>query len=160
MGLPVVEEIACVIFSRLTKLADKYDVTTNLAEAVRPVKQGGFTPQDKQIELTEGDEDTPIIYPGNPPKSERVQTFNIQGRAMPSEKDTTPIGKIINSIKADIVRAVCDPAATWHTFGGNAVNANWGPPEIIPPGGEFRGVTMPLLVTYRTDEGNPYVMRA
>ena len=122
MGLPVVEEIAVVIFSRLTKLADKYDVTTNLAEAIRPIKQGGFTPQDKQLELMEGGEDTPIVYPGNPPKTERVQTFLIQARAMPSEKDTTPIGRLVNEMKADVIKAVCDPVATWHTFDSNAIN--------------------------------------
>ena len=162
MSLPIVEEIAVVIFSRLDKLAKKYDVTTNLAAAVRPTKVGGFTPQDGQIELTEGEEevDESLSHPGNPPATARIQTFNILARAMPSEKDPTPIGKIISEMKADIVRTICTPAATWHTFGGFAINARWGSPEKIAPGGEFDGVTMPMMVTYRTDENNPYNFRA
>lgn len=161
MSTPVVEQIAVVLFSRLEKLTKTYDVTTDLAAAVRPTREGGFTPRDKQIVLSEGDDDIDeaLSHPGNPPATARVQTFNIKLHAMPSEKDPTAIGKFLSVMKADVVQAVCSPA-NWEKFGNLAINARWGNTQQLELNGGMAGVNMPMLVTYRTDEGNPYKVRA
>jgi hypothetical protein len=63
------------------------------------------------------------------------------------------------------VRVVCDEAmiedsTQWHTMGNLAVNAEWQTHENIDSDGSYDGVNIPLLVTYRVSENNPFEVRA
>lgn len=160
---PVVELIARELYTRLDAMTD-YDATyqTEVLEVVRPKRLGTHTPADMQIVLVFGNDEVmeELMCPGNPPAIARRQTFNIHCHVMNSETDDEPIDQVVQQFIADVKQAVCKPQATWHTFDSNAIDAEWGDEEHITGEGGLDGVTLPLLVTYRTDENNPYNVRA
>ncbi len=158
---PIVERIAVEIYDRLRKLAAGYSTQTYVSEVVRPTRLGDWTPKHLQVVLKNGtSERVPELdCPGNPPAICRKQTYNIHCHFMPSEKDTTPIDEYVETMAGDVVRVVCD-ATLWHTFGNIAVDAEFGDAEFDSGDGSFSTLTIPLQVTYRTSELNPFEVRA
>jgi hypothetical protein len=77
----------------------------------------------------------------------------------PSEKDTTPIELYEDVAEAAIHKAIVT-AGTWHTFGGYAINADLQPAIQTTADGGYEGIAVPVAVTYRVTEGNPYQVRA
>jgi len=162
---PVSERIACELFDRLQLLAAQYSVYTPVSEVIRPTRMGGYTPKHLQIVLTQNDPEVneELGCPGNPPATAYNILFNIRCHVMPSERDTTVVDEIINTFDADVVRAVTDQTiygAMWYTLGDLAIDATFQTRESIDADGSFVGFNLPLLVTYRTDENNPYNGRA
>lgn len=162
---PVSERIASVLFERLRFLAAQYSVYTPVSEVIRPTRLGGYTPKHLQIVLTQEppEIDDELGCPGNPPATAYRLLFNIRCHVLPSEKDITVVDEIINTFDADVIRVVTDASiygAMWYTLGGFAVNAEFQTRESIDADGSFVGFNLPLLVTYRTDENNPYNVRA
>lgn len=158
---PVVERIAHALFERLQLLSAGYSSLFKASEVIRPKRQGGFTPKNNQIVMTQGD---PIRVPeldrpGNPPAICFDQSFNVRCHIMPSEKDPTPVEEYINTMAAEVVRVVGDAGSRWFTFGELAMNATWGSQENIDSDGSFDGINLPLVVTYRVSEVDPYVAR-
>jgi hypothetical protein len=126
---------------------------------------GGYTPKHLQVVLTQNDPEVneELGCPGNPPATAYNILFNIRCHVMPSERDTTVVDEIINTFDADVVRAVTDQTiygAMWYTLGDLAIDATFQTRESIDADGSFVGFNLPLLVTYRTDENNPYNGRA
>lgn len=158
---PVSELIARELLTRLIKLEDGYSAYSDVVQVVRPTRMGGFTPQHLQIVLTQSSPeiDEELSRPGNPPATAFRMLFNIRCHVMPSEDDPDAVDEFCNTIAADVVRAVCDET-DWHTMGGNAINSEWQTHENIDGDGSLDGVNVPLLVTFRTDENNPFQMRA
>ena len=157
---PVVTRIGSELFDRLQKLAAGYSPFTALYEVVRPTRNADYTPRHLQIVLTKADpeEVTELGCPGNPPAIAWRQRFDIRCHVLPSEKDSTPIDTYCEVMAADVVRVVCD-ATRWHTFAELAINAEWLPTEMIVSDA-IAGVVVPIAITFRTDEGNPFNVRA
>ena len=160
-SLPVVSRIADELFNRLNKLTAGFSPFTAVYEVVRSQRLGQYTPRHLQIVLTKGaiEEVPELSCPGNPPAIAWRQVFDIRCHVLPSEKDPTPIDTYCEVMAADVVRAVCDPTR-WHTFGGLAINAEWLATEDINSDGGMDGVNVPIAITYRVDEGNPFNVRA
>lgn len=161
---PIRERIAAELFDRLALLTAGYSAYTPVVEVIRPTRLGGFTPKHLQIVLTLGPEeiDEELSCPGNPPSVARRQTFNIRCHVLPSEKDPTIADEITTTMVADVIKVVCDESvitAPWHTMGGLAINSEWQAQETIDADGSYVGANIPLAVTYKTDEGNPYNLR-
>lgn len=158
---PVVERIAVVLFGRLQLLAAGFAPSTYVPEVVRPTRMGGFTPQHMQVVMTQDDpEEVPeLMIPGNPPAIAFRQVFNIRCHVMPSEKDPTPLDEYINTVSSDVVLAVTSTGAQWHTMGGLAIDSQWLTRERVEHDGSFAGINVPIAVTYRTSERNPYQHR-
>lgn len=157
MSVAVSELIARELLTRLERLLVPAAYNTEASQVVRPLRYGGFTPKDLQIVLTQ---DSPIRNeeldcPGNPPKIAWDLRFNIRCHVMPSESNTTPVDDIINTMSADVVKAVCLDSS-WQTMDGNAINSHWQDHENIDGDGSFDGVNLPLVVTYRVQETDPY----
>lgn len=160
MSVTVAESIAIEIQTRLETLIDGQELT-QVVEVIRPLVRGDFTPEDNQIVVTQGDtEEVPeLSYPGNPPATCWETTYNVRCRILPSEADTDTKGQLTNQFFADVIKAITTPAEIWHQFGGYAINARLG--AIANNNSEaFEGVTVPVIVQYRTDENNPYEVRA
>lgn len=159
---PVVDRISDVLFRRLQLLTAGYSVFTPVVEVIRPTRMGGFTPQHLQIVLTMGDKarNTELDCPGNPPAIAWDQTFNIRCHVMPSERDTTRVDEIVNAFAADVMQVVCDAGSQWHTFDGLAIESQWQDMQDIDADGSFVGVNVPITITFRTDENNPFNVRA
>ena len=162
---PVSERIAKQLFERLQLLAAGYSDQFTASSVVRPLCNETETPKHLQIVLTQGSPaiNEELMCPGNPPALCYQILFNIRCRVMLSEADTTPVDEIVNTMAAEVVRVVCDDSYLsyqWHTMENLAVNSEWQPHENIDSDGSFDGVNVPLLVTYRVSENNPFEVRA
>lgn len=163
MPLAVNEQIAVVLLGRLeAMIGDATSYPIDVCEVLRPTRSIDFTPRDRQIVLVQGSAEIveELMRPGNPPAVAYRQTYQIRCHLMPSERDAATIDEQLNLFHADVVRAVCSVSSTWHTFGGLAVDAQFRSPEYVSADGGLDGVNVPLVVTYRTDEGDPTVVRA
>jgi hypothetical protein len=161
MSLTVVEQIAVVIKTRLATLETAGTETTTVSEVVRPLRIGGYRPQDWQIVLNQEStiEIDELSYPGNPPAICHETTWNIRCRTMPSERDDTPKDTLANQFVGD-VRKVIRSANDWYSFGGKAVDARFGDYELVEGESGGTGVKVPLIVQYRFSEDDPTEVRA
>ena len=159
---PVVSRISDEIFARLQALVSGSAGAYSFANVVRPTKLATYTPQHGLIVLTRGEVSrvTELDCPGNPPAVAFQQTFSICVHIAPSEKDTTPVEVYEDVMEAEIHRAIVNDAATWHTFGDLAINADLGAQQTVVSDGGYYGIAVPLAVTFRVTEGDPYTVRA
>ena len=159
---PVVSRISDEIFARLQALVSGSAGAYSFANVVRPTKLATYTPQHGLIVLTRGEVSrvTELDCPGNPPAVAFQQTFSIRVHIAPSEKDTTPVEFYEDVMEAEIHKAIVNDAATWHTFGDLAINADLGAQQTVVSDGSYDGIAVPLAVTFRVTEGDPYTVRA
>jgi hypothetical protein len=159
---PVVSRISDEIFARLQALVSGSAGAYSFANVVRPTKLATYTPQHGLIVLTRGKVSrvTELDCPGNPPAIAFQQTFSIRVHIAPSEKDTTPVEVYEDVMEAEIHKAIVNDAATWHTFGNLAINADLGAQQTVVSDGGYDGIAVPLDVTFRVTEGDPYTVRA
>lgn len=159
---PVVSRISDEIFARLQALVSGSAGAYSFANVVRPTKLATYTPQHGLIVLTRGEVSrvTELDCPGNPPAVAFRQTFSIRVHIAPSEKDTTPVEVYEDVMEAEIHKAIVNDAATWHTFGDLAINADLGAQQTVVSDGGYDGIAVPLAVTFRIAEGDPYTVRA
>lgn len=165
--LTVVDNIAAELIERLETLIWVDALTpgaeqTQVCEVIQPTRLGNYTPKDLQIVVMQASPTRvpELDCPGNPPATAMQQIFNIHCHVRSSEEDTAEVDGTINRFAADVRKAVCTPQNTWHTFGGYAVIAEWLTQENIDSGEGTDGINIPLAVTYRTDEDDPYTVRA
>lgn len=163
MSVAVIETIALELVDRLEGLVNNGGTyNTDVCEVIRPTRFGSnWTPKDLQIVLTQGANDIvdELSYPGNPPAIARRQVFNIRCHIITDERSCDAVDTTINTFAADVIKIVCTPSE-WHNFDGNAINAEWMSQEDIQADGGVDGVNVPLAITYRTSETDPYTVRA
>ena len=159
---PVVSRISDEIFARLQTLVSGAAGAYEFVNVVRPTKLATYTPQHGLIVLTRGEvvRVPEIDCPGNPPAVGWRQTFLIRLHIAPSERDTQPVEVYEDIMEAEIHRAIVTDAATWHTFGDLAIVADLEPQQTVTSDGSYDGIAIPLSVTYRVTEGDPYTVRA
>jgi hypothetical protein len=159
---PVVSRISDEIFARLQALVSGSAGAYSFVDVVRPTKLATYTPQHGLIVLTRGEVSrvTELDCPGNPPAVAFQQTFSIRVHIAPSEKDTTPVEVYEDVMEAEIHKAIVNDSATWHTFGDLAINADLGAQQTVVSDGSYDGIAVPLTVTFRITEGDPYTVRA
>lgn len=160
---PVVELIAQELYDRLNAMAtEPYTYQTHVSSVIRPKTRNDEAPEHlkiilKQDTLTERVPD--LDYPGNPPAVARRVTFRVHCYQQ-SEDDTGNFDALIQQFASDVVKAVTVTGNAWHSMDGNAVDSEFGEFEQIGPDGGLRGIIVPVIVTYRTDEDDPYTVRA
>lgn len=162
LQMPVVSRISDEIFARLQVLVSGSAGAYSFADVVRPTKLATYTPQHGLIVLTRGEVSrvTELDCPGNPPAVAFQQTFSIRVHIAPSEKDANPVEVYEDVMEAEIHKAIANDAATWHTFGDLAINADIGAQQTVVSDGGYDGIAIPLMVTYRVTEGDPYTVRS
>jgi len=158
---PVVSRISDEIFARLQELVAGTTGAYEFINVIRPTKLATYTPQHGLIVLTRGEvvRVPELDCPGNPPSIAWQQTFLIRVHIAPSERDETPVEVYEDVAEAEIHKAIRNNVATWHTFDGNAINAGFGPQMTATADGGYDGIAIPLIVTYRVTEGDPYEVR-
>tara|TARA_R110000868_G_scaffold268152_1_gene527385 strand:+ start:1137 stop:1628 length:492 start_codon:yes stop_codon:yes gene_type:complete len=159
--LTVADYIAEELVDRLETLINGTE-QTDVVEVVRATRLGTFTPQDLQIVVMQSNPEIvpELMIPGNPPAEAWSLTFNLYLHMMPSETDSEVIDQKRNRFSADVRKVICTPTATWHNFDGYSIDANFGTLENIESGEGCGGIMMPLTVIFRTNEGDPYTVRA
>ena len=162
MATPVSELIALELETRLNLLTVEGDYETFVSEVIRPTRFGTWTPLDLQIVLTQSspEVDEAMSRPGNPPATAYRLTFNIRCHVITDENSADTYDSTCNQFAADVVKAVCVAGTDWYTFDDNAYDASFETLQNIVPSGGIGGVNVPLVVMFRTDEGNPYNVRA
>lgn len=157
---PIITKISDEIFTRLEALVAVPSDAFTFVNVVRPSKIATYTPEHALMVLTRGEvaRVPELDCPGNPPAIACQQTFLIRVHIAPSEKDTTPVEFYEDVAEAEIHKAI-RTSATWHTFDGNAINAHFGAQMTATSDGGYDGIAVPLIVTYRISEGDPYTSR-
>ena len=157
----VEERIAEVIEARLQLLVAGSSALAPVSEVIRPLRSGGYTPKDWQIVLTLGPKESvpDLNCPGNPPAMAYDQTYNIFCRVMASERDDTPVDAFVSAFLSEAQMAITN-STTWYQMNGYSIDAVFDSPEYVEGGGGGDGATIPLRVTYRVSENNPYEVRA
>jgi hypothetical protein len=157
---PIVTQISDEIFTRLETLITEPNDAFTFVDVVRPTKLATYTPAHGLIVLTRGEiaRVTELDCPGNPPAIAWMQTFLIRVHIAPSEKDPTPIELYEDVAEAAIHKAL-RTSGTWHTFGGIAINADFGAQQTATSDGGYDGIAVPVMVTFRVSEGDPYTVR-
>ena len=162
MATPINEQIIAVIKTRLALITVANAYQENVPEVTRPVRNRGINPRNNEITVTKGDEekDEELSHDGNPPAIAWNMPVEIRGILRTNEKDNNAIDTLANQLAADIMKAVTN-ATPWHTFGGLAINAAFESIEkYIDESGGANAVLVPLKVTYRVSETDPYTARA
>lgn len=122
-----------------------------------------WTPEVRKIYVEQGEANynEELSLPGNPPRSCYDMQFEISGYASQLDREDSQVGvaetgvtdtQMIAAIKKAILNA---SPGSWHTFGGNAINARIisSTPFDDP---EHDGGRVVLQVTYRHDEGDEF----
>jgi len=160
--MPVCEQIALQMEKRLLRMTTGLYPTSPVTEVIRAKRNADYSPHNYQIVLTVGEpeEDPEESHPGNPPAIGYKMEFLIKGHLLPSESDSQPIDQLCAIFDADIRRAVTAGGVEWYRFGDWAVNARVGATTNFDRDGGIGGVTVPVIVTYRISENDPYESRA
>lgn len=159
--LPVVEKIARELLRRLQTMVNNTGLNTPVREVVRPKRIDDTAPNDKQIMLTEAGIDAvpELSHEGNPPAVAKRITFNIRCHLLNDEKACTPIDQLVHMFAADVQKTIVDDEPLWYTFDNNAIDAEFLSEEPITGDGGMDGVNVPIAITYRVSEYNPYEVR-
>lgn len=153
MAEPIVEQIMANVRTRMAAAFDETYRSTRQAtwqpkDCVVHVHQGAITPNDA------------VSCPGNPPAQGYDLEALVAGVVKPSDDETTAIDTFRNRMAADIIRAATD-ATLWHQWSGLAINTTIGPAEqYTDESGGVSGVLVRFTITFRTDENDPYTVRA
>jgi len=159
---PIVELIAENLFDTL-EAATTIDAAGDSASLlpVRPTRmnwEGHVSVVDLRVVLVqldpEEDEDPTLAHNASDMRA-WVQPFALVVYILDSDKATTPIDRRINTVEADIAKALM--AAP--TRGGYAVDTIVQPSERFLDDAGASGITIVVNVPYRTDLTDPYTKR-
>lgn len=152
MSEPVVEQIMANIRCRMSEAFD---------DVYRSTRIGDWQPKDLVLHVSQGTL-TPspeVSCPGNPPAQGYELEAIVAGIVKPSDRELTSVDTFKNRLGADIIKAATN-ADLWHSWGGLALNTMIGPvEEYIEETGGLQGVKVSFVITFRTDENDPYTVR-
>lgn len=164
MAKPVIELISDEVISRLGNIsvANGYQFTvTDVSLVDRSTNSWTPAPLKIKVEYGEIEENNDLSYPGNPPRKAYDMAFQITGYSKDIDRDETEVGMTNASVTdtqmiAAIKKAIANnDAGSWHTFGGNAINASMVTAAFVDAPGHDCGQVI-LSVTYRTSEIDPF----
>jgi hypothetical protein len=155
---PIPELIALEIVRRLEQITVANGYQFNVAEVVRPNKDGSnWTYQHLGIGVVQRDDvvNESLSYPGNPPAECRDVVYII---TCITRDANGPKATSENLMLASVFKAIRDGDA-WHRFGGYAIDAEIGDSRNINlQEGEFDGMEIELKVSYRISELDPFLV--
>lgn len=161
MSTPVPELITSVLVARLETIQEINGYNFDISEVVRPDRRG----QDvryKHLSViidTQQERNEEIDVPGNPPAIGQKLTFNLK---CVIRDENEPQAKAINDYEmaAALQNAITSTGGDWYSFGGYAINTEWGNLEKFGLAeGEITGFNFPVIVSYRVSETNAFQVR-
>lgn len=157
--LPVSERIAQKVFDRLQSMVNAQN--SQVSEVIRPKRLEDYQPKNNQVVMytPRPVKNEELSAPGNPPATAWDQTFNVHWVLLPHKQDPASLDSLRNFVLAEVMYHVCQPSSSWHNWDGLAINTTFGDPENADKGAEYAGVVVPIIVTYRVSENNPYQRR-
>jgi hypothetical protein len=163
----VVEDIATEIVRRLRNITVLNGYTFDVSNVVRPDRLGqNIVPENQLIVLSQGDSTKvdELSYPGNPPAVAYETIFSIHCFYRDSDKNPSEFDPVVNDLAGQVIKCLRHEAGDrirWMTMAEKAIDSDIRSITPYPESdGTHIGVTIPLAVTYRHSEGNPYEVRA
>lgn len=153
MAEPVVEQIMAAVKTRMAAA---------FSNAYRSTRIATWQPKDLVVHVHQGtlSPNAELSCPGNPPAQAYDLEAIVAGITKPSDASQVAIDTFKNRMGADIIVAATN-ASLWHQWGGLAINTTIGTvEEYVEETGGFQGVMVRFQITFRTDENDPYTVRA
>lgn len=154
LSVTVDEAIAQEVESRLSDLDN--------VEVVRIRRDPEtWTPEDRQVVIVKKSPERQELldYPGNPPAIAYLVRINLRLHVFQSERDSEVKDDQISVFVGEIMAGVTN-ADLWYQWDGLAINTTFGSIEYIGNDGGFDCAVVPLNVTYRFSEDDPFEVRA
>ena len=160
---PIPERIAAVIVTRLQAITTVNGYAFTVADVIRPDRQArAYTPKNNLILVEQGDS-VPVPeldIPGNPPAIAEILTFQIYGINRVGDREATAKSIGDNTLEACIKKAIVAGTTAWYHFSNLALNAAFGVTQpFASQAGDHAGIMVPLSITYRYSELDPYTVR-
>lgn len=162
MPTAIPELIALELKDRLEQITTDNGYSFDVESVVRLTRKGEeFTPKHLRMVIVqaETEKNPELSYPGNPPTVARDVTYHIRAFVRASDSIVTPKDTTQNDVAAAIEKAIASDGIDWYTMDGNAVNSEIGGIEPFEmESGDHAGVSLPVVVTYRVRENDPYTV--
>jgi hypothetical protein len=160
---PIPELIAIELESRLNTILLENGYSFDVTEVVRPKRRGeNWLYKHNGIGIRQGESMRvpELDCPGNPPAVAWATMFVVTCVSKDSENETQPHATNSNEMAAAAIQAITS-VDSWHTMGDVAFDADIQTLEPFDsPEGEMDGTNVPIQVTYRVSENNPFEVRA
>jgi hypothetical protein len=160
---PVPELIAEEIESRLNTILLENGYAFDVSEVVRPNRRGdNWLYKHLGIGIKQGSSVRvpKLDCPGNPAAIAYATLFTLTCICRDSKNLDFAHATNENEVAAAAVKAIASDGDDWHSMAGVAINTEIGSPiPLVPPAAEINGVSVPVVVTYRVSENNPYEVR-
>lgn len=158
---PVVERIADVIVARLRE-ANIYN-----ASIARPDREGiNVSAADGSVIVHQKgiNQNSALTCHGNPPAIAYDVRFELQCYVRNQHAEENSYSSACNKLGAQVILAITKPInepTMWYQMDGLAINTkNLGAMyPMVNNNGERTGVIVPVVVTFRVSENNPYEVR-
>jgi len=161
--IPIPELIAEEIESRLNTILLENGYAFDVSEVVRPNRRGdNWQYKHLGIGIKQGVSSRipNLDCPGNPPALAYATVFTLSCICRDSKNLDAAHATNENEVAAAAVKAVASDGDDWHSMAGIAINTEIGSPvPFVPSQAEFNGVAVPIIVTYRISENDPYEVR-
>mgnify|MGYP003658527230 CR=1 FL=1 len=165
--LTVIERIANEIVRRLQQITVANGYTFDVANVQRADRLGTSIVLENYLVLVVQQDSQPnedMSHPGNPPAIAFDATFNIHCFVRESDREESVMSTTSNEMAGQAMKAITNETIApnkWWQMAGNAITCEFG---TIGPYSESEGVnagvTLPLIVSYRISETDPYEVRA
>lgn len=154
MSEPIIEQIAEDIKGAISEITTANGYQQNLV-GIRPTRRGledGAQVSDGHVLVMESAAPEPEERTGNPGWYEWLQMFELHAVVLPSDTDEVPIGTYLNRVRSDIEKKLrVDPQRSTLAIDTRMAGATY-----YPVGPEDAGVTVDVIVLYRTRDNDPY----
>lgn len=160
---PIPELIALEIVDRLQNITTDNGFNFDVSEVIRPTRRGeNWTYQHLGIGVVQGESTrvAELDLPGNPPAIAWQVQFRVQCIVRDDKNETAAHATNENEMAAAAVQAIVDDGTTWYRMNDNAIDTQFGNvTPFVTDDAELNGASVPVLVTYRVSETNPFEVR-
>lgn len=164
MTTAIPELIALELITRLEQITTANGYAFSVPSVQRINRDAtNWTATAYSIVVVQGDDERNPDHdrPGNPPANAYAVKFQVIGFIRQSDRSTDADQALVNDMNASIRKAIAENSSTWHTFDGNAYNADMGTGvNVLGDVGDYAASAVELTVWYRVNELDPYEVRA
>lgn len=166
MPTNIPEQIIEEIVDRLERITIANGFDFDVDSVTRSNREGtNWKPRPLAIVIDgiEDVRDEELSHPGNPPAIAHILTVPVKFFANISSSSTAPHDRQTMLMSSNITKAITNPVSsptTWYTMANLAIDTEVGDLLIFDSAsGDHAGGTMPIVVTYRVSENNPFQVR-
>jgi hypothetical protein len=160
--LPIPERIAQEITERLEEIQIVNSFDFDVVDVIRPDRLArNWTPKNYRILLVQGTEDRlpELDHEGNPPAICWQVEYQIKMFLRDLDKSETAHAVSEDRAAANIRKAITNKS-DWYTMNDVALFSEFGSTEpFLSNEGDHQGISIPLTVTYRASETDPFEVR-